>query len=366
MGEVDAIRNDVEAAAKKRWTPKGVHERIFLAVEVGGRTQAEVATEFGVSQPTVSRIVRKFGAWRASAKPSETSDLKGVERARLERWVEEKRHQEVYRQAMRLARQMEQPAVIERQGTRGDVAWSDQTKRDRLGGALQCLKTALRASESLGKLSERSRPPEVPEKEPGADRVKVFHYLLDKRREAEESGKVPKSGYTMETVDRWLRALIGDEQKRANAQTCEPGGVNAELARAIVSGGEASGIRPQEVLRRLAESLEKTEGAGQEIPAAEDMGGSESNCIKVNKPAADIQETSGGGGEDGSFRSRVLAKVNEIRAGEDRAAKEKEAKREKFLKQQQKLNQDDYADDPLGKLYERVRERLRAEGKLLS
>ena len=141
---------------RREWRPKVREQALYLAVRVQGRTQASVAEDYRVSQSTVSRVLKRFDAWRrlCSDHPDDYATDAG-RRAAFEMELCRQRFEEIYRLAMQLAERLAAgPVVTRRQGERNGKAWSETTERDMSVTASQCLKTALRASEALQRLDD--------------------------------------------------------------------------------------------------------------------------------------------------------------------------------------------------------------------
>jgi len=208
-----------ETLHKRRvWLPSPRERAMYRAVAVEGRTQHDVGAEFGRSQSAVSRLVQRFERWRGGAKGEECGELDPQRQAHLDRWLERERAEEVYQRSMRLALKMEQaPATTRREGDRGvkeeGKKWFEETKRDQLAAAGQMLKTALRANESLGKLADKEPLPPLPGADSPIDYEELLGVLTRLRKEAEETGRVPKSDRAKSMADIWLRALVGERQE---------------------------------------------------------------------------------------------------------------------------------------------------------
>ena len=67
------------------YQPTGDDHLIYEWVKMQGKTQAEVASMFGINQSTVSRILQRVERWQAHAKARENGRLDPKERLRAQR-----------------------------------------------------------------------------------------------------------------------------------------------------------------------------------------------------------------------------------------------------------------------------------------
>src|SRR5205823_14734540 len=87
--------------------PTGDDHLIYEWVKMQGKTQAEVASMFGINQSTVSRIVQRYGRWQAHAKKRENGRLDPKERLAAQRWLTYERNELIVASCMRIAKEME-------------------------------------------------------------------------------------------------------------------------------------------------------------------------------------------------------------------------------------------------------------------
>lgn len=175
--------------------PSQRDQQIFAQVEGLGRLQIEVAAEFGVTQSRVSQICKRVAAWRARARPRETGELSRREQAQLDRYLDRLRLEETFKLSMREFHKSSQPLVTVRERVKGgEVEFIETTTRQRAAN-VQCLKTAMKSQEQLGKLSERELPVDSAE-DSGKDLewFKLQDLLKWARLRVENEGRVKPCG----------------------------------------------------------------------------------------------------------------------------------------------------------------------------
>src|SRR6187431_2149262 len=85
---------------RKRPAPSARDQEIYLAWQVHGQTQDQLAEKHKLTQCRVSQIVRKVAAWRSKADPREEGELTTRQQKRLDRWLEHERLGAIARQAI--------------------------------------------------------------------------------------------------------------------------------------------------------------------------------------------------------------------------------------------------------------------------
>ena len=232
-------------SAPRPYSPTPRDEAIYRAVTIAGLSQEQAAAENGVTQPTVSRAVKRYAAWRASTDPQDSGDLTLRQQERLDRWLSHERHEQIYAQALRLARRMEQPAVTTRQGNAGDKQFTYEARKDQHAAAARFLRTAQRSADALTRLAANSPLNQEPLEE-----YTLRQALVALREKVESRGAVPASNNPHHTVDRWLRALLGREMFSHPAHMLAPGSALGELIRAALANCHSS--TPEQLLQDLA------------------------------------------------------------------------------------------------------------------
>src|SRR5215207_8753611 len=217
---------------RKKRTPSGRDQAIFVARRTLGRTTLELAAEHGLSPSRISQIVRRVEKWRANASPLEDGDLNHQERQRLERWLARERSQAIYDRAIRAYDTAPPELTTTKSGARDGKQFSEQTRRQ-MPPSVQLLKLALRAGEDLAKAADKPPPPAP--RDPAEERRRrereALDWLYTARCEAEDAGQVAASrdhcsdNYSyMTTVQHWLAALVGEQPEcRANPIHFGPG-----------------------------------------------------------------------------------------------------------------------------------------------
>ena len=233
------------------WKPSARDQAIYRAVVIEGRTQLAAGQEFGRSQSAVSRLLGRFERWRGGAKPQDSGELDPLRQRHFDRWLARQRHDEVYTRAMRLSKTMEEaPAKTHREGARDGREWHEDVTRDQWAAAGQMLKTALRANEALERFADKEPLPPLPGGDTPVDIEELLGVLAKLRKEAEEAGRVPKSRTKM-TADIWLRALLGERQEWYLAHLASESEAMFGLVESVLS----SRIRlKEEAARRAAEA----------------------------------------------------------------------------------------------------------------
>src|SRR2546430_7025443 len=143
-----------------------------------GKTQAEVASMFGIDQSTVSRIIQRVERWQAHAKARENGRLDPQERLRAQRWLTYERNELIVASCLRIAKEMggftelskstiSRP--IDRPSARSEVRTEGRTI-DRHGVAARFLRLAWRINMDQLKLAdlfarEGGAPAELTEEE---------------------------------------------------------------------------------------------------------------------------------------------------------------------------------------------------------
>ncbi len=92
---------------RKAWAPTGDDYAVYHLVMLDGKSQHYVAQIFGISQPTVSRIVERYERWQAHAGPREEGRLDPAERVRAQRSLTYMRNEKIIRNCLRLAGEVE-------------------------------------------------------------------------------------------------------------------------------------------------------------------------------------------------------------------------------------------------------------------
>ncbi|HZN33337.1 MAG TPA: hypothetical protein VFB80_05935 [Pirellulaceae bacterium] len=175
---------------RRKRPPSARDQALASAYLLQGKSQAELAAEWGLTQARVSQIVRRVRAWRSQLSTQE-------QRAHQELY------ETVYRTAMRKLLHEEQGRTVTtvKTGPRG----IETTVRE-LPPTVKWLKVAQRAAVQL------SQPPdgEAPiEPDPQQRQRIMVQELVKLRDQAERAGRLPARGRSFPLVVSLLRALQG-------------------------------------------------------------------------------------------------------------------------------------------------------------
>lgn len=188
-------------------TPSLRDQQIFTSYHVSGKTQEQLAGDYGLTQCRISQIIRRVAAWRSQADPEEEGDLSASQQQRLDRWLEHQRLETVIRLALCHFHQEQRTINTTKTTDRGEKSFTEQIRRE-LPASVQWLKTALRAIEQLSCLPDQ---PELPDQELSQRRRESILYeeLRRLRLEAEEEGFVAPAADPDRLIDRCLESLTG-------------------------------------------------------------------------------------------------------------------------------------------------------------
>ena len=152
------------------WKPNADDHLIFKWVKMDGKSQEEVAHMFGISQPTVSRIVQRYERWQAHARERQDGRLDHTERLRAQRWLTYERNELILANCLRIASDMEFFKDISKSTTRRTFSNPAQESEvrtehsllDRSGIAARFLRLAFRINMEQFKLVQRDELPPAP------------------------------------------------------------------------------------------------------------------------------------------------------------------------------------------------------------
>jgi hypothetical protein len=165
----------------KSYQPSPTDLLIFDLVKMQGHSQSHVASMQRISQPTVSRIVRRVERWQAHAAPRAGGRLDPQERLRAQRWLTYERNELILASCLQIASQMQGcHDVIKRtvrrpdEGSYGRGSYgqgetrTESTIIDRTGIAARFLRLAYRVNMDQLKLAKTwheesaAEPPPAP------------------------------------------------------------------------------------------------------------------------------------------------------------------------------------------------------------
>ena len=136
-------------------------EFIYELVKFGGKSQAWVACDLGISQGTVSRAIQRVERRQAQANPREEGRLDPQERLRVQRWLTYERNERLLASCLRIAGDVEgfmdiSRTTISRNGLVGEEnkVQTVHATLDRSGTAARFLRLAFRINMEQLKLME--------------------------------------------------------------------------------------------------------------------------------------------------------------------------------------------------------------------
>jgi hypothetical protein len=236
-------------------------------------------------------------------------------------------------------------------GQRSRKKWYEETQRDPACGGGADAQAALRASEQLGKLSEKPLPP-LPAENPEVDELRLFRDLMLLRDDAEDAGRVPKSRDVYYTIYAWQQALLGGEQMTGLPGEYEPGTVYGELARAVLSGGRVGSAQASNTASDATADDADLVGTAHPTDASPSSSPPPQTHQRIDdidpyyapmpKPPQDATRSRGKACDPLSSVARVV--MIDPATGKKYGAPD-----------------DEYADDPLGRTYQRAKERHERE-----
>src|SRR5262245_26448565 len=152
---------------RRPWTPDGDAHLIYQWVKMEGKSQSSVADLLGISQPTVSRTIQRYGRWQAHTKDREAGRLDYAERLRAQRWLTFERNELIMASCLRIANEIEGFADVSKSticrplsspGREQEVRTQHGTI-DRTGTVARFLRLAFRINMEQLKLAEQDEPP---------------------------------------------------------------------------------------------------------------------------------------------------------------------------------------------------------------
>jgi hypothetical protein len=148
---------------RKPWKPGNRDYEIYVWVRFQGIGQAQVASQYEISQAIVSRTLQRYEKWQAHGQPGEDGTLNPAERMRAQRWLTYERNERILGSCLRMAGDMEFPkdawkSVTRRPGlpTSGEQEIrTESSMLDRSGMAARFLRLAFKINMEQLKLTEK-------------------------------------------------------------------------------------------------------------------------------------------------------------------------------------------------------------------
>jgi len=198
--------------SRPRRAPSARNLEIYAQVKIRGCRQSDVAGEHKITQSRVSRIVAQVEAWRLESNAALDS-VNDNDRRRHDRWLARERWETLYQVSLAELEASRRTLETERSGTRDGKDFRETTRREQRSN-VQWMKTALKATENLLKLSELEPLPDPrPEEDsPEKKRTHVKRWLADERMAALGLKPYLHRNETEQLVERWFSELIGPEE----------------------------------------------------------------------------------------------------------------------------------------------------------
>ena len=196
---------------RRKRTPSDRNQRIYRAYKLLGRSQAELAEDYRVSQVRISQIICDVERWIARRYPGYSGQPSIDDRQRLERQLDVDRQTMLFHWAVKGMEKGTITVKTTKETRNGDGSVTVVTTSREVPIWMQAQRLAQRASEQLARLSDKPPPP-VPDlaiDEADRDSI-VMQALCEMRLEAEEAGLVMRSHDPYHVVDAWKQALLGD------------------------------------------------------------------------------------------------------------------------------------------------------------
>jgi ribosomal protein S30 len=197
---------------RKKRPPSERNQQIYRDYAVLGRSQAELASQYKVSQVRISQIIGLVETWARRRYPGHDGEPTQDDRQRLERQLEIDRQTLLFRQAIKAMEQgtMTTKTITKTLNADGTVKSIVETIRE-VPIFMQAQRQAQRAAEQLAKLNDKPPPP-LPDPARDLDRreATLLQILCQMRCEAEEAGLVKESRDLFYLVSAWKNALLGD------------------------------------------------------------------------------------------------------------------------------------------------------------
>jgi hypothetical protein len=156
-----------KARRGREWSPTEEDLEIYHWVRFEGKTQISAADGKRISQPTVSRIVKRVERWKAHAADRADGDLDQAERLRVQRWLTFERNELMLASMLRIAREIEgftevSSSVIQRpvgEPQRANEIRTTSSVLDRTGQVARFVRLAYRINMDQYKLAKEEAAP---------------------------------------------------------------------------------------------------------------------------------------------------------------------------------------------------------------
>jgi hypothetical protein len=237
--------------------------------------QAWVASQYDISQATVSRTLQRYEKWQAHVQPGEDGTLNQAERLRAQRWLTYERNERILGSCLRMAGDMEFPkdawkSVTSRPLSRPSAEREIRTETsmlDRSGMAARFLRLAFKINMEQLKLTEREPLEPLPP-------------LTEEENAA----------YEAESAALWTEPDEAQRQREENEAMRHR--IDSDVAAAVAAEVERR-LGPKPVVGNVERDQEA--GAREQEPGAEDqgVGQDETPPLKLHKLHNSIAAESG-------------------------------------------------------------------------
>ena len=297
---------------RKAWAPNRDDQSIHEWVMLKGESQSFVAELFGISQPTVSRIVERYEKWRAHAEPREDGGLDPAERVRAQRMLTYERNERIIRNCLRLAGEVERCVEV-----------SSSTSAAPEGGlaGMREIRVANKMLERTGMASRFYRLAhrvgmeqlELVEQEPA-----VMPVALSDEEEAEQEAQAAADRAELQAVQE-----RHEEEVKRNEKSLEERLAQAEQEAALAREQAAAAKRELEGVLELLAETQRELAAAERGPEEESGRDREAETEGQSDGATDGAElTIRAGGEKGVVELK-LHNLNNVHAAENGASAER-------------------------------------------
>jgi len=155
---------------RRPWSPSRDEHSIHWWVKFQGRSQAEVANDYGIHQGTVSRIIDRYERWQIRVAQQAEGRLTPEERLRAQRWLTLERNEKILGSCLRIAEKTEGFIDSSKSTTQRPQSYptaerevrSEHFEIDRTGMVSRFLRLAFKINMEQFKLVKQNVEPPLP------------------------------------------------------------------------------------------------------------------------------------------------------------------------------------------------------------
>jgi len=199
-----SAEDDHRRRPRAKRTPSSRDQAIFVAYRATGRSQAELAIDYRLSQRRISAIIERVARWAA-----EGQRVHSLEAQHLARWLEREQAQAIYERALRAFDYGPRELKTVRKGDRDGKPFEEETCRE-LAPSAQLLRAAIAAKRDLTRLANQPPLPLSPEESETQRRASTLEYLTEKRDRAWKAGKVAFDPCNRALMKDLVRTVAGE------------------------------------------------------------------------------------------------------------------------------------------------------------